>query len=493
MARPDGTDEEVARLRARIAELEAERDRLRRGAALLEPMLEAVPNIVIRFDRALRISYVNHYVPPLSAETVLGRPLADFIVPTSIEIALPTIARVLETGVPATYDSEGQGPHGTVSQYRTDVVALRDEDGSIGGCLSVTDVTAVVRRERAVADREQLLQLALAATGVGLWSWEVEGDRVTWDDRMLEITGLHEPVTMPVYAERLAHPDDRAAVLSDGPRLLSGDQVERTHRIIRPDGQVRWVLAMGRMTRGPDGKPAVAVGGLIDVTAQRRLEEELRQAHRLNAVATLTAGIAHNFNNLLTVILPNLEMVRRVVPGSHAVVVDDALGAATRAADLVHQLMTYAGKRPPRAPTVCDLGAVTERCLAICAPTLGGAIETSSRIEPGIPNVGADASDVEQVLLNLLFNARDALLASGREQPRIDVVAGHVEHGDDGARVSLRVSDNGTGMDAETLRRACEPFFTTKPSGPAPGSGSRPAWRSRASSAAASSWHRSRA
>ncbi|MBI1947432.1 MAG: PAS domain-containing protein [Deltaproteobacteria bacterium] len=471
MVERENTSGEVARLQARLRELEREVADLQRGAALLEPLLEKIPNIVARFDRALRLTWVNHYVPPLTAATALGRPLADFIAPSSLEIALPAIARVLETGVPAAYDSEGQGPNGTVAQYHTDVVAIREADGTLSGCLSVTDVTAVKRRERAVADREALLNMALTATGVGLWSWEIAGDRITWDERMLEILGVDEPLAMQVYTERLVHPDDREAVASDGPRLLAGEPVERTHRIVRPDGSERWVLAMGRMTRGPDGKPAAAVGGLIDVTSQRRFEDELRQSHRLHAVGTLTAGIAHNFNNLLTVILPNLELLRRVVPASHVAIVDDAHGAATRAADLVHQLMTYAGKRMRRAPTACDFGAVVERCVSICAPTLGGAIEVAHRIDAGLPAVRADGSDIEQVLMNLLFNARDALLSSGRERPCIVVEAGCADDADGSRRVVLRVVDNGPGMDAETLRRACEPFFTTKPIGAGTGLG----------------------
>lgn len=459
-----------------MAKLEGESDRLRRGASLLEPILQAIPNIVVRFDGALHITYVNHYRAPLTAETVLGRPLADFVAPSSLPTVLPMIARALETGEPASYDSEGQGPHGTVSQYRTDVVAIRDPDGSMGGCLSITDLTALTIRERAVAEREQLLQLALDATGVGLFSWDIDTKAVTWDQRMRDITGLGDALAPGDYTERLVHPDDRAALRADRARLLAGEPVDRVHRIVRADGSERHVLAMARCARTADGRPTRIQGGMLDITEQRRLEEELRQAQRLNAVGTLTAGVAHNFNNLLTVILPNLEMLRRVVPASHSAVIEDAVGAATRAADLVHQLMTYAGKRPQRVPTACDVGAVTERCLAICAPTLGGAIEVVSRIEAGMPSVRADASDVEQVLLNLLFNARDALLSSGCESPRIDVVAGHAEQGGGdqdsaAARVFLRISDNGVGMDAETLGRACEPFFTTKPVGAGTGLG----------------------
>lgn len=468
MADHDATAE-LPRLRARVEELERRDTR----GALLGPILAAAPIILVRFDHLLRITYVSRYVQGLGPEGVLGRPLFDFIEPSSHEVTRTTIARVRATRQPGSFENSGPGPDGSLAHYHTNVLAIDDADGTVGGCLVATDVTTLKLRERAVAEGEEALHIALAATKLGLFSWDLTTSVVTWDARMREITGLSEPVDISQYIERLVHPDDRAQVAADGERSMNGAAFERAHRIVRPDGEVRWVLSVGG-TGGNGGasgaRPTRVVGGLLDITEQRRLEESLRESQRLNAVGTLTAGVAHNFNNLLTVILPSLELLRSVVPSSHASILADCAGAADRAADLVHKLMTYAGKRPPRAHRDCDVGQVVERALALCERAFENHIEISCTVAQGLGTVSADPADVDQVLMNLLLNARDAVSVRGCLVPRIEVRVERVT--DAGADlVAIRVRDNGTGMDAETLRRACEPFFTTKEVGSGTGLG----------------------
>jgi PAS domain S-box-containing protein len=439
-----------AQLEARIAELE-------RGAALLEPILAAMPLVVVRFDHAYRITYVSRYLPQLSPQQVLGRPVYDFIDPAFHEIAGSTIAAVLATGTPGAYENTGPGPNGTLAHYQTQVAAVREADGTVGGCLVATDVTALKQRERELAEREQALQLAIAATRVGLFSWDLTTNVVTWDRRMYEITGLDEPLPLDQYVSRLVHPDDRAAVLSEQQRFDAGEAFGKSHRIVRRDGSERWILSMGRTITDGSGRPIRLVGGLLDVTEQRQLEEQLFRSQRLNAIGTLTAGVAHNFNNLLMVVLPNLELLSRAVPATHAQALADCIDAAQRAADLVRKLMTYAGKRPRRRASSCEVGPLVERLISMCTNTFDPRVRLEAHVAPGLPPVKADATDVEQVLMNLIVNARDAVLASGRPSGLVDVRA--VREGD---AVVVTVRDDGVGMDSTTLARACEPFFTTK-------------------------------
>lgn len=457
---------ELDRLRARVDELE----RLDPSTALLGPILAVAPVILVRFDHQLRIRYVSRYVRGLSAAEVVGRPLVDFIEPSSREVSRSTIERVLHTGAPESYENSGPGPDGTLAHYHTTVLPVDDVDGTRGGCLVATDVTALKRRERAVAEGEGALQLALDATKMGLFNWELATGAVTWDARMREITGLQEPVTVAQYVERLVHPEDRAAVAQDSERITKGGRFERTHRIIRPTGEERWVLSVGGARMAPDGRLERVVGGLLDVTEHRRLEERLRESERLNAVGTLTAGVAHNFNNLLTVILPSLELLRPVVPASHASILQDCAGAAERAADLVHKLMTYAGKRPPRAPRPCDVASLVERVVALCERAFDQSIAVACTTQAQAVMVNADPADVEQVLMNLLLNARDAVSVPGIHKPRIEVQVGMREE-EGGPYVEVVVNDNGPGMAPETLRRAGEPFFTTKGVGAGTGLG----------------------
>lgn len=439
----------TAQLEARVSELE-------RGAALLEPILAAMPLIVVRFDHAYRITYVSRYLPQLSPQQVLGRPVYDFIDPAFHEVARTTIAAVLATGTPGAYENTGPGPNGTLAHYQTQVAAVREADGTMGGCLVATDVTALKQRERELAEREQALQLAIAATRVGLFSWDLKTNVVTWDRRMFEITGLDEPLPLDQYVTRLVHPDDRAAVLAEQERFDAGESFGQSHRIVRPDGSERWILSMGR-TITDGGRPVRLVGGLLDVTQQRQLEEQLYRSQRLNAIGTLTAGVAHNFNNLLMVVLPNLELLGRDVPANHAQALADCIDAAQRAADLVRKLMTYAGKRPRRRASACDVGPLVSRLISMCTNTFDPRVRLEAHVDPGLPPVKADATDVEQVLMNLIVNARDAVLASGRPSGSIDVRASRV-----GESIVVTVRDDGVGMDAKVLARACEPFFTTK-------------------------------
>lgn len=457
---------ELAHLRARVADLERQDP----AASLLLPILAVAPVILVRFDHLNRIKYVSRYVPGLRAEEVVGRPIFDFVEPGSHEITRTTIARVLQSGEPDSYENTGPGANGSIAHYHTTVLPIADDDGTVGGCLVATDVTALRRRERAVAEGEDALHLSLAATKVGLFSWDLTTGVVTWDARMREITGLSEPIDVAQYVERLVHPEDRAQVAADGAGTMRGETFERAHRIVRPDGEVRWVLSVGGGRPGPDGRPARVVGGLLDITEQRALEERLRDSQRLNAVGTLTAGVAHNFNNLLTVILPSLELLKSAVPESHAPILQDCTGAAERAADLVHKLMTYAGKRTPRAPRPCEVPALVERVVALCERAFDRHIEVSCAVSAPGAMVSADPADVEQVLMNLLLNARDAVNAPSVPMPRIEVRVS-LEKQVAGEQVVVLVSDNGAGMDAETLRRACEPFFTTKDVGAGTGLG----------------------
>lgn len=463
---------EVEQLKKRVGELEETGRQLDEGAASLKLLLSATPIIVVRFSRELRVTFVNRYVPPLNEGSVLGRSIFDFIDPSCHDVARRTVERVLATGEPGEYENVGTGPHGTVAHYQAKVVAIPLPDGTLEGCLAVTDVTSVVQRERAVAQQEEALRRAMAAARMGLFSWDLTSGTVTWDERMREITGLQEPVDLGSYVERLVHPEDRQFVAEEGQRAFEVGFFGRTHRLIRPDGSQRWVVSTGLAQKDAAGRPVRLVGGLLDITAQREFEDRMLQSQRLSAVGTLTTGIAHNFNNLLAVILPNLELLGRVVPESHALLVSDCAGAAQRAADLVRQLMRYAGGQPRRAPTACQVGVLTERVVEMCARTFDRHVQLDCAVEPNVSAM-AEPGDVEQVLMNLLLNARDAVLASERGGQRIEVrvarapcptVAG-------GQGVFIRVSDNGVGMDTETLRRARDPFFTTKAEGRGTGLG----------------------
>jgi len=203
---------------------------------------------------------------------------------------------------------------------------------------------------------------------------------------------------------------------------------------------------------------------IAEAAERQRTEEMLRHSQKMEAIGQLTGGIAHDFNNLLTVVAGNLDRVLRSLPHEAAERrnLDNALAATERAAQLTDQLLTFARRQPVQVRAqnpghvILGLSAMIER-------TIGSNIELMLDIGPDVPSAKIDRNQFENALLNLAINARDAMVDGG------DLMIA-ARRGDDGGAV-ISVSDTGLGMDAETLRRATEPFFTTKPIGQGTGLG----------------------
>jgi nitrogen-specific signal transduction histidine kinase/CheY-like chemotaxis protein len=212
-----------------------------------------------------------------------------------------------------------------------------------------------------------------------------------------------------------------------------------------------------------------------DLTARKRLERELRQAQKMEAVGQLTGGVAHDFNNLLTVVLGNLEMLEERLAGEDDLaLLRDAREAARLGAELTGRLLAFARRQPLR-PRAVDLGQAVPEAAALLRRTLGEAVELRTVLAPGLPPVLADPGQLQNALLNLAINARDAMPAGGRltieaAEAELDADAAETRPGlRPGRYVTLAVADTGAGMAPEVRERAFEPFFTTK--GPGAGSG----------------------
>jgi PAS domain S-box-containing protein len=343
--------------------------------------------------------------------------------------------------------------------------------GTLGVNIDVTDrLRAEEERVRALGalrQSEEKLRLAVDATAIGLWSWDPKADVVAWEDPICAIFGLpagYAPAGREGYVA-LIHPDDRARAADVIARGVQAGRWEDEHRILRADGAVRSVLTKGTVVRG-DGRDLV-LGALIDVTERRLRDDRLRETQKLEAVGQLTAGIAHNFNNMLMGILPNLELAAGHVPKEVEPLLQCAEHSAQRAAQLVRQLMTYAGRSRAGARRVETIGPLVSRAVHLCRSTFDKLIAFDVRIE-GAAHARVDATQIEQAVVNILINARDALTERPPTEPRVtvevdDLRAGAPElQGRVGDHVRIRIADNGVGMDAATRARIYEPFFTTK-------------------------------
>jgi PAS domain S-box-containing protein len=245
----------------------------------------------------------------------------------------------------------------------------------------------------------------------------------------------------------------------------------------RRDGGVVWALISAAVTRGPDGRTLHYDGAVVDVTQRRNLEERLRQAQKMEAVGRLAGGVAHDFNNLLTAIdgsAESLLMTAREEGTRRAA--QQILQASERAAALTRQLLAYS-RQQVLSPQLQDLTAVIDDMGGLLRRIIGEHIRLGITHEQQGLFVHVDRVQIEQVLLNLAINARDALPRGGSlsidSAPlELDAAAarGH-EHVQPGPFVRLRVRDDGIGMDELTRRRAFDPFFTTKEQGKGTGLG----------------------
>ncbi|HEY0469647.1 MAG TPA: ATP-binding protein, partial [Polyangiaceae bacterium] len=324
-------------------------------------------------------------------------------------------------------------------------------------------------QEQTLRERESSARLSLLASGVGTWTWWLRRDELYWDEALCGIFGV-QPQNAPRKREEylaLVHPEDRAEAAETILRYVeTGVYKGMAYRIVRPDGTVRHVIAKGVAQLDEQGQVEALRGGVLDVTERKELEANLAQAQRIQAVGRLTAGIAHNLNNALSVILPNVAECRELATEPVAERLVDIEQASTRAAEMVRQLMLFARPQDNATRSSFDLVDAARRIVDMCRSTFDRRVELEF-VPAEVPTVFGNSGQIEQVLLNVCLNARDALLESERGQSRIRVEFSVPAPG----RVSVSVTDNGAGMTEAIRARIFEPFFTTKEMGRGTGLG----------------------
>jgi len=455
-------ESEVRVLRERVAQLESAMSA--RADPVLLSLLENATSFLSVITPDGRIVATGRESEAFGS--VVGRSVFEFTPPASHEVVAQALARLRETAQPVTYEAGGFGENGEPDH----VYHVRAVPVIIGGVMQAivlvpTDITERVRLERSLRESNDTLRMAMSATGMGFWRWDITRDRVEWDQRLCEIFGVDETPAGYGGYRKLIHPDDVAAV--EGAVRLAlehGRYPTIEHRILRGnDGAERWILAVATIKSDDAGKPVTMLGGGLDITDRKQLVRQMELAERVQAVGQLAAGIAHNFNNLLAVIIPTLSMaIDRPTPDD-GTALKMGLTAAMQARDLVKSMFALTAAPDPRARGSSDAGEVVTRTVAMARAAFPREIAVACSVDPAPAPVSMPASNLEQVVLNLLTNARDAI----HEQPGGSAeirVAVTYHKGTGGARDVARISvaDTGAGMTEETRRRIFEPFFTTK-------------------------------
>ncbi len=272
------------------------------------------------------------------------------------------------------------------------------------------------------------------------------------------------------------HPDDRARMQARFDSLFQGSSIEDEYRIVTREGQVKWLAATWGPMLDESGKQIGVQGSKRDITDRKRAEEALResqarylQAQKLESIGRLAGGVAHDFNNLLTVINGYSDLVYRKLRAEDPLrqQVDQVRRAGERAAELTQQLLAFSRKQVIQ-PRPLDLNSVIDDSERMFRRLLGEDVQLITKLQPGLGLVMADSSQMHQVLMNLVVNARDAMSDGGKlfiETAELEITSHYVsEHPEAtaGRAVLLTVTDSGMGMDRETQQHIFEPFFTTK-------------------------------
>ncbi len=461
-------------------DLEEENRTLRERVLQLEMALASGVDPILRALSEHAASYLSVLTPegrflavgrPSEAfGSVVRRSVFEFVDPSSAERMREVFARVVQTRQPEHYESVGYGEDGTPAHtYLTRAIPLCEGAEVQAIVLVPMDITEHVRLERSLAEKEESLRFAIEASRMGLWSWDLATNEVVWNDRQREIFGTEgTPKNYEPYLE-LVHPDDRPLVQHTVAQALESGVFTTFEHRLAPQGTPgeRWVLAAGTVIKDSDGRNIRLMGGAFDITEQKRLALQNQRAERVESIGQLTAGIAHNFNNLLAVIMPNLEM--ELGRNQQNVALTAAMDASLQARDLVKNLLSLTRRDEAAGEGHADLLAVVTRVMNICRATFPREIELRNEVRADLGHVSMAPSVLQQVLLNLLFNARDAILTSSGTQREIVVSAERLSAEGLAGVIELQVRDTGIGMSEAVRARVFEPFFTTKP--PLKGSG----------------------
>lgn len=442
-----------------------------------EQYLNAADVILLGLDATGRISVVNRYACALlgwSHDDLIGKNFAATCLPARFrdgfkkrleyQLAIDsseTISTVLSKS----------GEERWIEWCHS---TMRDKGGkAIGTFSSGTDVTERKNSVDALRQAEERMRFALESTNVGIWDMDYATGVLRWSEAMESQSGFEPGAfdgTFDTFI-RSIHPDDRAAMVDIMSTAgVSGDDFTTLYRSLAADGTIRWLSGAGRISLDEHGAPIRGVGISQDVTERRLLEEQYQQAQKMEAVGRLAAGVAHDFNNLLTVILGVCELLLAdLLPADkrHADIVE-IQNAGKRAEGLTRQLLAFSRKQII-APTLLDLTSVVADVRVLLERLIGEDITVVFKTSEGLALVKADRGQVEQVILNLAVNARDAMPTGGTLT--IETMNNCSVGRPSVPCVGLTIRDTGTGMAPEVRARLFEPFFTTKAVGKGTGLG----------------------
>lgn len=461
-----------------VANLEVAQTALNESEARYQSLMASLPDGVLLRGADGRILFCNDVAVELFGATsqagLLGEVEAlapGFQVQTEAgdpvdRQELPS-RKVLVTGVAEKSRVFALIGNGRLRWVRVAAQPVRSAQGTLTGSITTyADITERVTAQGALRESAARLDLALNAAKMGVWEFEPSADVGWWSPNLDALFALGGRARGLAGFIAHIHREDRSRIVAEADRLIKegrdGDSFETELRLIGEDQAVRWARVRGTLSCGE--KRRVVSGTVMDITKQRGLEEELRRASRLESIGRLAGGVAHDFNNLLAAMLGSLELLEEHCPEIARQDLYTARHSALRARDLTRQLLAFARKQPVEWKTV-DLARLVHEIELMLRRLVGPSVEiVIESAEPVI--VRADPALLEQVLVNLVVNGRDAMPSGGSLAIRVARETNTSATTCTTPEVAvLEVSDSGIGMDEDTRKKVFDPFFTTKSHG----------------------------
>jgi PAS domain S-box-containing protein len=452
---------------------------------LLHTLMDNLPDHIYFKDRDSRFNQINIATARLfglsDPSQAVGKTDFDFFTDEHAQQAYSDEQELIRTGQPVLAKEEKETwPDGHETWVSTTKMPLRDAQGRIIGTFGISrDITEHKRAEEALRESEERLRSFIANVPLGVYRTTPDGRVLMANPALLRMLGYDS------LQELASRNLERETIESGYPRSAFREQIEREGEARdfeaawkRRDGSVVFVRESARAIRADDGRVLYYDGILEDVTERRRLEEQLRQAQKMEAVGRLAAGVAHDFNNLLTIVIGYSDLVLQKLTAGDRMrpTMEEIKSAGERAAWLTRQLLAFSRKQVLQ-PQILDLSSLLTSADQMLRRMIGEDIELVTHLPPVLGHVKADRGQIEQVIMNLAVNARDAMPQGGKltlEAANVELDSSYARSHEGvvpGPYVTIAMSDTGTGMDAETRAHIFEPFFTTKEPGKGTGLG----------------------